>query len=73
MAKPSKTAGKVGRPPTDVEWRGISIRLKAHEKEELEELAPKVGLPQAEFIRQATLRLMRDVRSTGRLEIEIAD
>lgn len=58
-----------GRPPTEIVWRGIGVRFTEEEKAELEAVAASVGQTQAEFIRQATLRLLVAVKRTGKLEI----
>ena len=71
MAKPAKkpTAPKVGRPKTDTVWKDISVRFTEWEKVALETTSDSVGLSQAEFIRQATLRQIASVKESGKLEI----
>jgi hypothetical protein len=74
MAKAGKTNQKPskpgrGRPPTDVVWKGIGVRFTESEKAELERVAASLNQTQAEFIRQATIRLVADVKRTGKLEI----
>lgn len=58
-----------GRPPTDLDWKGCSVRFLADEKGRLEQVVRSTGVSQAEVIREGTLRLVTQIEAEGKIEL----
>lgn len=58
-----------GRPPSDINWQGCSVRFTPDEKRELSSTVRSVGVSQAEFIREGTMRLVETVKKEGKLQL----
>lgn len=67
-AKSPKRRGP-GRPPTEVEWKGISTRFTIPEKRRLKVASQSVGLSQAELIREGALRLVETVEKDKKIQL----
>jgi hypothetical protein len=70
MAKQKKAAKKgPGRPPTDIDWKGASVRFMPEEKKRLEFVCRSTNVSQADVIREATMRLVAQVEKEGKIEL----
>lgn len=69
VMSPKKKAKRQGpgRPPTDLDWMGCSVRFLPDEKKRLEKVVRSTGVSQAEVIREGTLRLVGQVEAEGKI------
>lgn len=69
MSKKLKKRRGPGRPPSDIDWQGSSVRFKPEEQLRIEKAVTVTGHSKAELIREGTLRLIGDFENTGRIEL----
>lgn len=67
-AKKSKRRGP-GRPRTDIDWKGASVRFLPEEKQRLEKVVRSTGVSQADVIREGTVRFVAQVERDGKIEL----
>lgn len=58
-----------GRPKSNVDWKGASVRFLAEEKKRLDAVAHSTNVSGADLIREGTMRLVEQVEREGKIEL----
>lgn len=58
-----------GRPPSDVDWKGSSVRFLPAEQKRIGAAVKKTGHSKAEIIREGTLRLIGQFEAEGKIDL----